>query len=205
MLNPSQMLSPPIAKALTESKESFQRAFLESLMTVAGKTGLDKAAVGRKKDEKEKPKDGAKSGEEVKLSQSKADGSTKKNISLTPPPPRAADKALINANKSLTPPPISPHDPAVYGSNAAQAMQLNFMFNALNAAAAAKSPHFSYPDYAAKLQQTMLLETLRQNVESRALLAMHQQQLQQQQQQSHKNPSTSRSPSSSASSPSSKH
>lgn len=226
LLNPSQLLPPPVAKALGESKESFQRAFLESLMSVAGKQNIEKNSAGRKKesgkssatetttgkDDKDKVVTEIKTEENANFEQKgtlipksfcqisdASQLSLKKNISLTPPPTKV-DKAIINSDKSLTPPPIS-QDPAVFASNAAQAMQFNLMLNALNAAA--KSPHF-YPDYA-NIQRTMLLETLRQNVEkSSALLAMHHQIQQQHQQQ--KSPSSSHSPSaSSASSPSSKH
>lgn len=216
LLNPSQILPPPIAKALTESKESFQRAFLESLMSVAGKQGIDKNALPRKKeagktessgkDEKLMMEIKAEESVESKSSLTVAkdpsktfDPTAKKSLSLTPPPPvKPRDKSPINSTKSLTPPPLT-QDPAMFASNAAQAMQFNMMLNALNAAA--KSPHFSYPDYA-NIQRSMLLETLRQNVEkSSALLAMHHQI---QQQHQHR-PSSSHSPSSSAPSPSSKH
>lgn len=227
LLNPSQLLPPPIAKALGESKESFQRAFLESLMSVAGKQNVEKNSAGRKKesskssatetsgkDDKDKAVTEIKTEENVnfeqkgtlipksfcQISDNASQVTAKKNLSLTPPPTKSVEKALMNSAKSLTPPPIS-QDPAVFASNAAQAMQFNLMLNALNAAA--KSPHF-YPDYA-NIQRTMLLETLRQNVEkSSALLAMHHQIQHQHQQQ--KSPSSSHSPSaSSASSPSSKH
>lgn len=222
LLNPSQILPPPVAKALTESKESFQRAFLESLMTVASKQNVEKISAGRKKETNKLTDFSARDDKdkvvtEVKTDENKhfetqlkspvvlknfsklADASQtapKKNLSLTPPPLKTGDKVPVNLTKSLTPPPI-PQDP-MFASNAAQAMQFNLMLNALNVAA--KSPHFSYPDYA-NIQRTMLLETLRQNVEkSSALLAMHHQI--QQQQQNQKSP---HSPSSSASSPSSKH
>lgn len=207
LLSASQILPPPVAKALSESKESFQRAFLESLKSVASKQAqaMEKAVARPKKE-------AGSSAIEVKSEESlmpehkspkiapKPSEAAKKNVSLTPPPTKPVDKSLVNSSKSLTPPPLS-QDPAMYASNAAQAMQFNMMLNALNAAA--KSP-FAYPDYAT-MQRTMLLETLRQNVEkSSALLAMHHQ-IQQQHQHSQKTPSSSHSPSSSASSPSSKH
>lgn len=223
LLNPNQLLSPPVAKALTESKESFQRAFLESLMSVTAKQNIDKNSVGRKK-EAGKPTSTEASGRDDKdknLSEIKTEDNAggeksspgskatlkssdiKKSPSQAPPPSLKVDKSLINAAKSLTPPPLS-QDPSMFVPNAAQAMQFNLMLNALNAAAT-KSPHFPYNDYA-NMQRSMLLETLRQNVEkSSALLAMHHQIQQQHQQQNQKNPSSSHSPSSSASSPSSKH
>ena len=197
LLNPAQMLSPPVAKALNESKESFQRAFLESLMSVTNKQQLDKSSI--KDSSKEDKKSPEIKSEEMPKNLSKNEG--KKNNSLTPPPSKVSDKVAVNSSQSVTPPPLS-HDPTMFATNAAQAMQLNMMLSAFNAAAAAKSP-FPYTDYA-NIQRAMLVETLRQNVEkSSALLAMHHQI--QQQQQNQKNPSSSHSPSSSASSPSSKH
>jgi hypothetical protein len=202
MLCPSQMLPPPVAKALGESKESFQRAFLESLMSV--KQNIDKNSAGRKKETMEAPEIKVEDNANTPKNLSKSH-EVKKNISLTPPPTKPCDKVVLNSSKSLTPPPLS-HDPAMFASNAAQAMQFNMMLNAINAAAA-KYPQslFPNPDYA-NIQRAMLVETLRQNVEkSSALLAMHHQIQQQHQQQNQKNPSSSHSPSSSASSPSSKH
>lgn len=207
-LNPSQILSPPIAKALTESKESFQRAFLESLMSVASKQAtVDKNLLPRKKESGKseasekllteiKTEDGAEPKASISVAKNltKPSSEAKKSLSLTPPPTaRLCDKSM-NAAKSLTPPPLS-QDPSMFATN--QAMQFGMIMNALNAAS--KNPQFPYPDFAT-IQRTMLLETLRQNAET---LAIHHQI--QQQHQHQKSPSSSHSPSSSASSPSSKH
>lgn len=219
MLGPNPILPPPVAKALAESKESFQRAFLESLSSLAGKqTGekpSEKFSPGRKKesgkpnatetsakDDKDKLVTEIKVEENANCDQNisqvpknssktsdASEASARKNISLTPPPLRSVNKSAANSSKALTPPPFI-QDPSVFSANAAHAMQFNLML--LNAAA--KSPHL-FSDYAS-IQQTMLLESLRQNAAIRHQI--------QQQQQVQKNPSSSHSPSS-ASSPSSKH
>lgn len=219
MLGPNPILPPPVAKALAESKESFQRAFLESLSSLAGKQSgekpTEKFSPGRKKesgkpnatetaakDDKDKLITEIKTEENVNCDQNVSQvpknssrnsdalqASARKNVSLTPPPLRSVNKPAVNSSKALTPPPFI-QDPSVFSANAAQAMQFNLML--LNAAA--KSPHL-FSDYAS-IQQTMLLESLRQNAAIRHQI--------QQQQQVQKNPSSSHSPSS-ASSPSSKH
>lgn len=208
MANATQMLPPPVAKALTESGPCFQRAFLESLMTVTGKQNAEKNALARKKDMPElmqeinTEKDGVAPEQPRPMPMltpksfarmpDAPPNSSRKNISKTPPPSKSGDKASID-KKSLTPPPLS-QEAMMFSQSNAQAVQLSMMLNALNAAT--KSP-FSYPDYAT-MQRNMLLETLRKNVESsNAYLAM-----QMQQQLNQKNPSK---PSSSASSQSSKH
>lgn len=225
LFNANQILSPPIAKALTESKESFQRAFLESLMSVAGKQTVEKNSAGRKKesgkssatemsgkDDKDKLMTEIKIEENAISSEQQrpllipksfsrtsefAQPQPKKSSSLTPPPSKSLDKMIANSSKSLTPPPTAQD----FASNHAAQMQINMMFNAL----AGKTPQFSYPA-AEYMHRTMLLETLRQSVEkSSAYLALQHQMQQLQQQQNQKNPSSSHSPSSSASSPSSKH
>lgn len=219
MANNSMLpLPPPIAKALSDSKESFQRAFLESLMTVNQNLKMKKDEVPKKSSNKTGEQSNS---EKVQTSESKdlkpipnlksidhrnmpmmnmkppskategSQNNSKKNLSLTPPPTKSNEKLQNNSLKSLTPPPMSMQDSSVFASNAASAMQFNMMLNALNAAA--KSSHFALPDYA-NIQRTMLLETLRQNVEkSNALLAMHHQI---QQNQKNSSPSSS-SPSSS--------
>lgn len=212
------ILLPSIAKALTDSKESFQRgesfqrAFLESLISVNGKQSVEKNSAGRKKeagkpsatetsgkDDKDKLVTEIKTEENANSSEPQrpqlipksfsrtsefAQPQAKKSSSLTPPPSKSFDKTLANSSKSLTPPPITQD----FASNHA-AMQLNMMY-----ALAGKTPQF-YPEL---MHRTMLLETLRQVEQMH-----HIQQFQQQQNQ--KNPSSSHSPSSSASSPSSKH
>lgn len=202
--HPSSM--PPTPKIMLDSTESFQRAFLESLNSLAaGKQNVEKSQSRKKeagkpsaaetsgKDDKDKivteikTEDGEPIPLVVKNLSKHSERSTKRK-SLSPPPSKTFGKAL-NVAKSLTPPPFI-QDPSMLIPNA-QAIQFNMMMNALNQAA--KAPYASY-EYAT-IQRTML-ETLRQN---NAFLAMHQQL--QHQQQIQKNPSSS----SSASSPSSKH
>lgn len=206
LMNPAQLLSPPVAKALTESKESFQRAFLESLMSVASKQqNLEKTSPSQKREHNKSSNDPNEKDDKFQMNAKKEESeareaskplitpksfckmtdapqsSARKHVSLTPPPSKSNDASSHNT-KSLTPPLIN--QDSVFTSNATQAMQLNMMLNALNAAT--KSP-FAYTDLA-NIQRTMLLETLRKNVEkSNALLAYHQ--IQQQQQQNEKNSS----------------
>jgi hypothetical protein len=221
---PPPLLPPPVAKALTDSKESFQRAFLESLMSVTNRADKSADKNSRKKDGKfpSVSPDALKIKSDSKLNlslndiealtkDSKLESSgnkknqdttmPKKNLSLTPPLSKGnTDKLNTTALKSLTPPPTIPlPDHAMFSPQAvaaSSAMQFNLMLNALNAAANG-APHFAFPDYA-NIQRTMLLETLRKNVEkSSALLAMHHQ-MQQHQQQNQKN--SPNSPSSSSAS-----
>lgn len=203
---PPPAIPPPIiAKALSDSKESFQRAFLESIMKVSNR--IDKSTEKNRKKSSSPESMHSKSktlnvndpestvreskSESKNSSLNTSNGNGKRNLSLTPPLSKNVDKSnTITALKSLTPPPQIPlqdhsmFSPAVAASSA---MQFNLMLNALNAAAVTGSPHFGpFPDYA-NIQRNILLETLRKNVEkSSALLAMHHQ-MQQQQQQNQKN------------------
>lgn len=196
---PPAIPPPSIVKALSDSKESFQRAFLESIMNVSNR--IDKnTEKNRKKSSspdsihsKSKTSSYNDSESNVKegISESKNLNSGKRNLSLTPPLSKNVDKSNTTiALKPLSPPPqISLQDHSMFSPAvaASSAMQFNLMLNALNAAAVTGSPHFgSFPDYA-NIQRNILLETLRKNVEkSSALLAMHHQ-MQQQQQQNQKN------------------
>lgn len=211
---------PAVAKALSE-KESFQRAFLESIMSVSNRLDRNVEKSRKKSSSPDSMKNNkalnnndvdttakeskSESNQNSKNSSTNTSSPTtqsgKKNLSLTPPLSKNVDKSnSTTALKSLTPPPQSPQipiqdhsifSPAVAASSA---IQFNLMMNALNA------PHFGvFPDYA-NIQRNILLETLRKNVEkSNALLAMHHQ-MQQQQQQNQK-----ASPNSPSSSSSSKH
>ena len=206
---PANSMPPPaaipgIAKTLSE-KESFQRAFLESIMSVSNR--LDKnAEKNRKKStspETLKNKSlshdaDAMTRENSKIESKNSPSSGKKNLSLTPPLSKNVDKSNSSvAIKPLTPPPQIPFQdhsmfsPAVAASSA---IQFNLMMNALNAAAVTNAPHFGgFPDYA-NIQRNLLLETLKKNVEkSNALLAMHHQMQQQQNQKnSPSSPSSSK-------------
>lgn len=200
---------PAVAKVLSE-KESFQRAFLESIMSVSNRLERNIEKPRKKSTSpdslKNKPLNNSnesdtivkdsKTESNIKNSPSQnpplsSTSTGKKSLSLTPPLPKNVDKST--ALKSLTPPPQSPQipiqdhsifSPAVAASSA---IQFNLMMNALNA------PHFGvFPDYA-NIQRNILLETLRKNVEkSNALLAMHHQMQQHQNQKSSPNsPSSS--------------
>lgn len=203
------LMTPPIVKAFSASGPCFQRAFLESLITTSGKQNAEKMAQVLKKDAPELLQE-IKTEDDVAPEPARSmpmltpksfarmpdapPNSSRKNVSKTPPPSKSGDKASMD-KKSLTPPPLSQEAMMLNQANAAQAVQLSMMLNALNAAAG-KQP-FGYPDYAT-MQRNMLLETLRKNMEtSNAYLAM-----QMHQQHNQKNPSK---PSSSASSQSSKH
>lgn len=224
LFNANQNMPPPIAKALTESRESFQRAFLESIMPLTGKQiSSEKSSAGRKKEsgkgsttETSTKDDKDKLVTEIKVEKNAnsseqpqrpilipksfsrtsefAQPHPKKSSSLTPPLSKSLDKSLINSSKSLTPPPTSD-----FASNHAAQMQFNAI--SMLTALSGKNPQLSYPEY---MHRTLLLESLRQSVEN-SMAMHHQMQQQLQQQQIQKNPSSSHSPSSSASSPSSNH
>lgn len=212
---PPPILPPPaVAKALSDSKESFQRAFLESLMSVTNRDKNTEKSGHRKKEGK--TVDGTAKANKNQLQSSDSDTKSdlkknssnqdttavtpKKNLSLTPPLSKTnADKANT-ALKSLTPPPMLMPEHSMFSPQAvaaSSAVQFNLMMNALNAAAATSANPFPF-DYA-NIQRTMLLETLRKNVEkSNALLAMHHQLQQQQQQQQNQKTSPSSSSASSS-------
>jgi hypothetical protein len=200
---------PAVSKALSE-KESFQRAFLESIMSVSNRQDRNVERPRKKSTSPDSSKnnkslnnnDAETMAKESKLestqnsknssfnTSSPSIPSGKKSLSLTPPLSKNIDKSNNTAtSKSLTPPPQIPiqdhsiFSPAVAASSA---IQFNLMMNALNA------PHFGvFPDYA-NIQRNILLETLRKNVEkSNALLAMHHQMQQQQNQKASPNSSSS--------------
>ncbi|KAG5677536.1 hypothetical protein PVAND_007288 [Polypedilum vanderplanki] len=209
MLPPSSssVLNQPPVK-FNESKESFQRAFLESLMHVTKNSEINKTNNSQRKKEAKPAIDALKplnsKDLESKLESKKDNAAVsqqKKNLSLTPPLTKN-NSEKSNALKSLTPPPPIPMQEHGFFSPAvasASAMQFNFMLNALNAAAS--NAQFPFPN-PIDIQRTMMLETLRKNVEtSSALLAMrHHHQLQQQNQKISPKSSSSSSNSSSSSS-----
>lgn len=222
-MQPPILPPPAVAKALSDSKESFQRAFLESLMSVTNRDkNMDTKNAHRKKEGKNhttsaspdayknKNHSDLESKSDLKKNSNNQDngmtGTTssaaqpKKNLSLTPPLSKnntdKLNSSTSSAMKSLTPPPSTPmmlQDHSMFSPQAvaaSSAVQFNLMLNALNAAAATGGAPFAFPDYA-NIQRTMLLETLRKNVEkSNALLAMHHQ-LQQQQQNQKTSPNSS--------------
>ncbi|KAL7047446.1 hypothetical protein ACKWTF_002914 [Chironomus riparius] len=222
-MQPPILPPPAVAKALSDSKESFQRAFLESLMSVTNRDkNMDNKNTHRKKEGKSQSASASpdayknknhsdlESKSDLKKNSNNQDngmmGTTtstsaaqpKKNLSLTPPLSKNNNDKLNSSTnsvmKSLTPPPpMMMQDHSMFSPQAvaaSSAVQFNLMLNALNAAAATGGAPFAFPDYA-NIQRTMLLETLRKNVEkSNALLAMHHQ-LQQQQQNQKTSPNSS--------------
>lgn len=221
---PPPIFPPPVVKALSDSKESFQRAFLESLMSVTNRDkNVDKNSHRKKETSKAqqpvspdalKSKSSHNDNSSVDFPTKESKSESKKNhqdmavapprknmnMSLTPPLSKNVDKSNTTALKSLTPPPIPYQDHSMFSPQAvaaSSAMQFNLMLNALNAAATG-APHFAFPEYAANIQRIAMLETLRKNVEkSNALLAMGHQMQQHQQQNQKTSPN---SPSSSSSS-----
>lgn len=123
------------SKVMKEPKESFQRAFLESIISVG------------KNQQPENKKNETKTADNKSPKFPSEQTTLKKNISLTPPPTNSkqTNEKLNNKTKSLTPPPLTQD---MFAANAA----LNLML--LNAA---------YPDLA-QLQKNLMMETLRQNL-----------------------------------------